>query len=217
MFPEPIAHHSGSFLKRAHLFVGLARAAPQTYVAPPSMRAEVLQRLVPDLPAGNPSPETDWPDDLDELRHMMLMDWLVWLPQDILTKVDRATMAFSVEARSPFLDRELVEFVVRLPWQWHFSGFRGKRLLRAATRGLVPDFVWKRRKQGFASPVAHWMRGALGDDLLALIRTEDSGVINVPALAGLLEAHRSGSADHSQPLWLAFAYLRWRASIGARD
>jgi asparagine synthase (glutamine-hydrolysing) len=216
MFPEPIAHHSGSLLKRAHLFVGLAREAPRTYVAPPSMRAEVLERLIPDLPAGTPPPEAVWPDDMDELRHMMLMDWLVWLPQDILTKVDRATMAFSVEARSPFLDRELVEFVVRLPWQWHFSGFRGKRLLRAATRGLVPDFVWRRRKQGFASPVAHWMRGGLGDDLLALAREGDTNVLDARALRELLDAHRSGSADHSQPLWLAYAYLRWRALIGAR-
>ena len=121
-------------------------------------------------------------------------------------------MAFSLEARSPSLDRDLVEFVVRLPWQWHFSRYRGKRLLQAAMRGLVPDFVWSRRKQGFASPVAHWMRADLGDELLALANDFDSGVVDLAGLRALLAEHRAGRGDHSQPLWLAFAYLRWRAS-----
>jgi asparagine synthase (glutamine-hydrolysing) len=213
-FPEPIAHHSGSLLKRAHLFVALARERADSYVAPPAIRAEVLSQMVPGLPAGHPSPEFPWPADPDELRHMMLMDWLVWLPQDILAKVDRATMAFSLEARSPFLDRELIEFVVRLPWRWHFEGYRGKRLLQAAMKGRAPDFVWSRRKQGFASPVAHWMRNGLGSELLALSHGADTGVLDPVALRGLLSAHRAGLSDHSQPLWLAYTYLRWRAPAG---
>jgi asparagine synthase (glutamine-hydrolysing) len=133
------------------------------------------------------------------------------LPQDILQKVDRATMMFSVEARSPFLDKELFEFVVRLPWQWHFSGMRGKRLLHAAMRGRVPDFIWNRRKQGFASPVSHWLRNWLGDDLMAMADSGDTGVVDRAGLRALLEEHRAGRADHSQPLWLSYAYLRWRA------
>lgn len=209
--PEPPAHHSGSLLKRAHLFIGLARESQSDYVAPAAIRSEVLFRLLPGLAQGNALPELPWPACSEELRHMMLMDWLIWLPQDILAKVDRATMAFSLEARSPFLDRELVEFVIRLPWRWHFSGLRGKRLLRAAMRGAVPDFVWRRRKQGFASPVAHWMRGRLGDDLAELAASQDTGPLDRRALAELLQAHRNGVADHSQPLWLASSYLRWRA------
>lgn len=209
--PEPHAHHSGSLLKRAHLFVAMARENASAYVAPIAIRAGVLDKLVPDLGAGNPVPELPWPDDGDELRHMMLMDWLIWLPQDILQKVDRATMMFSLEARSPFLDKQLVEFVLRLPWHWHYSGFRGKRLLRAAMRGRVPDFIWLRRKQGFASPVAHWLRGTLGDDLLAMTEGGSTGVVDCASLRGLLADHRVGRADHSQPLWLAYSYLRWRA------
>jgi asparagine synthase (glutamine-hydrolysing) len=212
--PEPVAHHSGSLLKRAHLFVALAREAPGTYVAPPAIHADILARLVPDLGLGNPLPETPWPADEDELRHMMLMDWLVWLPQDILAKVDRATMMSSVEARSPFLDRDLVEFVIRLPWRWHFSGHRGKRLLHAAMRGHAPDFIWARRKQGFASPVAHWMRGGLGDELLALSHDGDVGAVDPHGIRALLAEHRAGGVDHAQPLWLVYAYLRWRASSG---
>lgn len=210
---EPYAHHSGSLLKRAHLFVRMVRENALAYVAPPAIRRQTLDTLVPGLGAGSVLPPSPWPDDPDELRHMMLMDWLVWLPQDILQKVDRATMMFSLEARSPFLDRDLVEFVIRLPWQWHFAGFRGKRLLRAAMRGRVPDFVWGRRKQGFASPVAHWLRGRLGNDLLAMAGSGNTGVVDAKGLSELVDEHRSGRVDHSQPLWLAYSYLRWRADV----
>lgn len=211
LFPEPMAHHSGSLLKRAHLFAELARGSANAYTAPLAMREDVLAQLVPELSAGNPVPDKPWPDDPDELRHMMLMDWLIWLPQDILAKVDRATMASSLEARSPFLDRELVEFVIRLPWQWHFSGFRGKRLLYAAMKGRTPDFIWTRRKQGFASPMSHWMRGKLGDELISLSYADDTGVVSSNALRSLLSEHRTGVVDHAQPLWVAYSYLRWRA------
>lgn len=209
--PEPYAHHSGSLLKRAHLFVRLAREDRDTYIGPPAIRKETLAQLVPGLGVGNPMPDRPWPDDPDELRHMLLMDCLVYLPQDILQKVDRATMMHSLEARSPFLDKALFEFAIRLPWQWHFSGLKGKRLLQAAMRGRVPDFIWNRRKQGFASPVSHWMRDWLGDDLLAMTDSGDTGVVDARGLRALLGEHRAGRADHSQPLWLAYAYLRWRA------
>ena len=209
--PEPYAHHSGSLLKRAHLFVRLAREDRDAYIGPPAIRKETLALLVPELGAGNSMPDRPWPDDPDELRHMLLMDCLVYLPQDILQKVDRATMMHSLEARSPFLDKALFEFAIRLPWQWHFSGLRGKRLLQAAMRGRVPDFIWDRRKQGFASPVSHWLRNWLGDDLLAMTNSSDTGVVNAAGLHVLLREHRAGRADHSQPLWLAYAYLRWRA------
>ena len=209
--PEPYAHHSGSLLKRAHLFVRLAREDRDTYIGPPAIRKDTLAQLVPGLGAGNPMSDRPWPDDPNELRHMLLQDCLVYLPQDILQKVDRATMMYSLEARSPFLDKALFEFVVRLPWQWHFSQLRGKRLLKAAMRGRVPDFIWNRRKQGFASPVSHWLRDWLGDDLLAMTDSEDTGVVDAAGLHALLREHRAGRADHSQPLWLAYAYLRWRA------
>jgi asparagine synthase (glutamine-hydrolysing) len=211
--PEPIAHHSGSLRKKAHLFVSLVREPPVSYVAPKAIRDGVLQQLLPDLAAGHGVVQGPWPEDADELRHMMLMDWLVWLPQDILAKVDRATMMYGVEARSPFLDRELVEFVMRLPLQWHFRGFRGKRLLRAAMRGRVPEFIWQRRKQGFASPVAHWMRGGIGNEIEQLCHDQQTGPLDRVALLRVLAEHRSGRVDHSQPLWLAHAYLRWRGVL----
>ncbi|HEX7325145.1 MAG TPA: asparagine synthase (glutamine-hydrolyzing) [Rhodanobacteraceae bacterium] len=209
--PEPYAHHSGSLMKRTHLFVRLAREQPGPYIGPPAIRTETLARLVPGLGAGHAMTAPPWPDDPDEIRHMLLMDALVYLPQDILQKVDRATMMFSLEARSPFLDKALFEFVLRLPRRWHFDGLHGKRLLRAAMRGRVPDFVWARRKQGFASPVGYWLRNQLGDDLLAMADAGDTGIVDAAGLRALLTEHRARRADHSQPLWLAYAYLRWRA------
>lgn len=210
---EPYAHHSGSLMKRAHLFVRLAREDRNAYIGPPAIRKETLARLVPGLGAGNAMPEPPWQNDPDEIRQMLLMDALVYLPQDILQKVDRAGMMFSIEARSPFLDKELFEFVIRLPWRWHFDRLRGKRLLRAAMRGRVPDFIWNRRKQGFASPVSHWLRDWLGDDLLAMAGSGNAGVVDPEGLRTLLREHRAGSLDHSQPLWLAYSYMRWRADV----
>lgn len=212
-FPEPFEHHSGSLLKRAHLFVALAREPSGAYVAPPAIRAAVLNRLVPRMPSGNDMPDSPWPDDGDDVRQMMLRDWLVWMPQDILAKVDRATMAYSVEARSPFLDRNLVEFVLRIPWHWHFDGLKGKRLLRAAMRGHVPDFIWSRRKQGFASPVAHWLRGELGDELMDMRASLTGTMVDKDEVSRLLSEHREGAVDHSQPLWLVYSYLLWRESL----
>lgn len=216
--PEPTAHHSGSLLKRAHLFVRMARAEDAPYLAPAAIRPATLARLVPGLPAGHTPPPLPWPDSPDELRHMLLQDALVYLTQDILQKVDRATMLHSLEARSPFLDRALFEFVLRLPGHWHFSGGlsglavpRGKCLLHAALRGHMPEFVWHRRKQGFASPVGAWLHGWLGEELQALATPGATGVVDAEALHALLAEHRAGRQDHAQPLWLAYTYLRWRA------
>lgn len=212
-FDEPMAHHSGSLLKRAHLFVASVREPRGNYVAPPAIRAATLAQLVPAIGGGRGMPEGPWLTQGDDVRQMMLNDWLVWMPQDILAKVDRATMAFSVEARSPFLDRALVEFVLRLPVAWHFAGFKGKRLLRAAMSGHAPSFIWSRRKQGFASPVSHWMRGAMGDELLALAASVHAPRLDRAMLERLVAEHRRGGTDHAQPLWLAYTYLLWRESL----
>ncbi len=210
-FPEPVTHHSGSLLKKAHLFLELARQPAGQYVAPVVSRPALVASMAPALvTAGHRLPEAPWPCDLDEVRAMMRMDWLVYLPQDILAKVDRATMAFGLEARSPFLDRALVELVLRMPRRWHFAGLRGKRMLRGAVRGAAPDFIWGRRKQGFASPMGHWLRGPLGADLTGMISTTTCPWLEkAPALAALA-AHRDGQGDDSPTLWLLYTDLAWR-------
>lgn len=216
-FPEPVHHHSGSLLKKAHLFLKLADEQHRPYIAPRMMGNDVFERLLPALvDRGHRLPAPPWPEDVDGIRQMIMMDWLVYLPQDILAKVDRATMASSVEARSPFLDRELVEFVLRLPSQWHFKGYRGKQLLRQAMRGYVPDFIWTRRKQGFASPVGHWLRGQFGEELEQMLRAQGSTVFMPTEARRLLAEHRAGKADHTQPLWLVHSYLAWHQHVSVR-
>src|SRR5262249_7567866 len=141
---------------------------------------------------------------------MMGADALVYLPQDILTKVDRASMAYSLEVRTPFLDREVVELVFSLPRLWHRRGYQGKRMLRETFSDLVPSPIWKRRKQGFVVPLHQWFRGTLGEQLLELISVQPYVPIARPVVLSMLEAHCGGHRDHGYRLWGIYVYLLWR-------
>ena len=211
--PEPDSHHSRSLLKKAHLFCDAAErvAEESPYVAPLVFRRDQRFALAPDLADhGHPPPllvDSTHPDDLDE---MLLGDALVYLPQDILVKVDRASMAESLEVRAPFLDRRIVELAFSLPTAWHLRAGQGKRMLRAAFPDLLPEWLWRRRKQGFGVPIHAWFRGSLGDRTLELaIRVANSPL--APAyVESLLSEHRGGVRDHGHRLWLVYAYLLWK-------
>lgn len=99
--------------------------------------------------------------DIHYLDQASYVDIKTWLPDDILVKVDRATMAHSLEARAPLLDHRLVEFAARLPPHWKLKGFSKKHLLRLSQRRRVPGWVLERRKQGFNAPVTQWLMGPL--------------------------------------------------------
>lgn len=211
--PEPGSHHSRSLLKKAHLFCDVAeRMAEETpYVAPLMFRRDQRLALAPDLADRGHRPpalaESSHPDDLAD---MLLGDALVYLPQDILVKVDRASMAASLEARAPFLDRRVVELAFSLPRPWHLRAGRGKRMLRDAFAELLPEWLWRRRKQGFGVPIHAWFRGSLGDCTLALARRHADGPLALPFIESLLSEHRSGIRDHGYRLWLIHAYLVWK-------
>jgi asparagine synthase (glutamine-hydrolysing) len=142
---------------------------------------------------------------------MMAADMLVYLPQDILVKADRASMAFGLEVRAPFLDSELVELAFSLPRRWHRHGTNGKRMLRKALRASIPGTVWSRRKQGFAVPLGTWFHGALGERLAMLSREIDHP-LNKEAISGLLAQHRSRAVDAGQKLWQIYTYVAWRSA-----
>ncbi len=210
--PENMAHHSQSILKKAHLFLAARHRleAETPYVAPRYYDCAHLQTLLPDLaPLGHPPPILPEATTPDELQNMMAADALIYLPQDILTKVDRASMAFSVESRAPFLDQKLVELAFSLPRSWHRRGFSGKRLLLEAFPDRLPDFVRQRRKQGFGVPVAHWFKGELGSVLLHNLNHTPSP-LNQNAVTTMLHAHQTGKADHGLHLWAIHLYLAWR-------
>ncbi|MCB1895496.1 MAG: asparagine synthase (glutamine-hydrolyzing) [Zoogloeaceae bacterium] len=211
--PEPTAHHSRSLLKKAHLFLDVVgRERPdRPYVAPELLDPAQFEALAPalagrgHLPPGIPA-ETE-PDDI---ARMMAADALVYLPQDILVKVDRASMAHSLETRAPFLDSRLITLAFSLPRHWHRRGLAGKRMLRSAFGELLPPWIWQRRKQGFGVPVHAWFRGPLGDRLQDLAESDPDGPVDARALVRLLDEHRSQRQDHGLRLWALYAYLSWR-------
>jgi asparagine synthase (glutamine-hydrolysing) len=139
---------------------------------------------------------------------MMFADALIYLPQDILLKVDRASMACSLETRAPFLDRQVVELAFAMPRHWHRHGIKGKRMLKKAFAEYLPENIWQRRKQGFGVPIHDWFRGDAGDELEHLLKSVDAPL--VPAgVQQLLQQHQSGQRDHGYRLWSIYIYLLW--------
>jgi asparagine synthase (glutamine-hydrolysing) len=134
----------------------------------------------------------------------MYVDFKTWLPDNILTKIDRMSMAVSIEARVPLLDHRLVEFVTGLPQRLKMSGFCSKLLLRQAMRSLLPARTLRRRKQAFRVPLKAWLRGELREilrDTLTASRARERELFRRQAVDALLEDHFSGRQENSQVLW----------------
>ncbi|MEL6486646.1 MAG: XrtA/PEP-CTERM system amidotransferase [Pseudomonadota bacterium] len=131
-------------------------------------------------------------------------DLTFWLPSDILTKVDRTSMATSLEAREPLLDHRLVEFAARLPDTQRVTGSTGKAILKRAMEPYLPRDILYRPKQGFVTPIAQWLRGPLADEAR---KVASSGVLaragwfDAKAPSALADAHIAGLADNSRVLW----------------
>jgi asparagine synthase (glutamine-hydrolysing) len=211
--PEPDQHHSRNILKKAHLFCDVAdRLKEETpYIAPIMFQRSLRLELAPDIvDRGHAVPQLLESARADDLLQMMYADALVYLPQDILTKVDRASMAASLEARAPFLDRTVVELAFSMPRSWHRRGMRGKRMLQMAFGDLLPGWTWNRRKQGFGVPLQQWFRHDLGRSLEQLAQEPDLGPLNATSIMRLLDQHRAGTRDRGNRLWLIYSYLRWR-------
>ena len=138
----------------------------------------------------------------DPLNRVLWLDFITYLPDDLLVKVDRATMLASVEARAPFLDRELMELVLPAPSALKVRGFTTKAILTEAARGLVPDAVIDRRKRGLSVPVARWLNTGLAPIADRLLDTP------------LLAEHRSGKANHARKLWPLLMLALWAERWG---
>ena len=130
-------------------------------------------------------------------------DLTFWMPGDILTKVDRTSMAVSLEAREPLLDHRLVEFAARLPEGMRVRGSVGKYLLKKSLERYLPNDILYRPKQGFVTPIAEWLRGPLADASrgIATGSLAQTGFFQPQAINALAEAHIAGRADHSRTLW----------------
>ena len=131
-------------------------------------------------------------------------DLKFWMPGDILTKVDRTSMAVGLEAREPLLDHRLVEFAAGLPHRMRIRGGQGKWLLKHTMRRYLPDSILFRPKQGFVTPIAAWLRGPLASEARAISNSATiarTGWFDSARLGVIAEAHISGKADHSRLLW----------------
>ena len=148
----------------------------------------------------------------DPLAGILLLDFLTYLPDDLLTKVDRATMLASIEARAPFLDREVMELALRLPSTWKVRGLKTKAVLKEAARPLLPPSILGRRKRGLSVPIASWinqdLRGEV-DRLLASDRLVAQGWFRPEPVTALLGEHRAGRANHARRLWPLVMFQRW--------
>jgi asparagine synthase (glutamine-hydrolysing) len=154
---------------------------------------------------------THWREAAGEhpLDQAQYVDIVTWLPGDILTKVDRASMAHSLEVRVPFLDHPLVEWAASLPHRLRLSARGSKYVLRSALAPHLPKAVLERRKMGFAVPLATWLRGplrGLAQTALAEPAFAHSGLFDPAAVARLLAQHQSGRRDHSRAIWALFMF-----------
>jgi asparagine synthase (glutamine-hydrolysing) len=152
----------------------------------------------------------------DAIDPLLYLDSKTYLPGDILTKVDRMSMAVSLEARVPLLDHKLIEFVTRIPASLKMKGLETKYIFKQALRGLVPEEILHRPKQGFGVPVAEWINLQLRErirETLTERRTRERGLFDARYVSLLLEEHERGRRDHSPALWSLLMLELWHRSF----
>jgi asparagine synthase (glutamine-hydrolysing) len=156
----------------------------------------------------------------DMLSQLLRVDTKTYLVEDILTKVDRMSMAVSLEVRAPLLDHPLVEWVTALTSEWKLRGQQQKYILRKlAERVGVPKEVLYRPKRGFAVPLVHWMRNEMRDLILSILtepRTLQRGYFDPAGVRRLLNEHCSGRRDHSEGIWRLLMFELWHRNFLGR-
>jgi asparagine synthase (glutamine-hydrolysing) len=140
------------------------------------------------------------------------VDLNFYLPYDLLVKVDIASMAVGLEARSPMVDHEFIEFIARLPTRFKISGITLKAIFKKALRNVLPEQILSRRKMGFGVPLDHWFRGQLSDylhDILLSSRALGRGYFKPGAVEHVIDAHIGGVANHQYQLWTLLMFELW--------
>jgi asparagine synthase (glutamine-hydrolysing) len=223
----PVSHRRVSFDYKAKRFVrGALRGAAGSHLAWKELfsedaKAELWAATADGLPptarlwedVHTSCPSTDW------LRRLLWVDLHLGLPDDMLTKVDRMTMAHSLEARVPLLDHPLVEFLAGVPSDLKLRRFTTKYLLRRAVRDRLPRTVLHGPKRGFNVPMPSWLVGDLREfmtDTLSPQRIAGSGIFQPAAVSRLVDEHLRRVADHSRALWALIVLEHWARREPAR-
>ena len=179
-------------------------------VFPPALRAELY---APGLPPPRIASSLLGPAPAPGVGGLQLLDARTYLPDDLLVKADRASMATSLELRSPLLDHTVLELGVSLPDALKLDGRRGKAALRRAFAHLLPPELRERRKTGFGIPLGDWFRGPLRDlagDVLLGQRARTRGQLRPAAVERLLREHVRGQRDHGHRLWCLLVLELWQ-------
>jgi len=156
----------------------------------------------------------DTPDTRDPLARVGYVFARQYMLDYILVKVDRCAMMHSLEGRAPFLDRDVAEFICRLPSRYKLRGARRKYLLKKAVAGILPKEILSRGKRGFLIPTAAWLRGRLRpqvDELLGERYLKAQGIFDPKTVTGLVTEHATGAADHRKKLWTLLVLQLWLA------
>jgi asparagine synthase (glutamine-hydrolysing) len=198
---DPIAR----YLDSVSVFTGLNRKSLYTsdfqrQLVSDDFADNLFQQLAAKVKTGN------------AVDRLLYIDSKTYLPGDILTKVDRMSMAVSLEARAPLLDHKLIDFVTKVPASLKLAGLETKHLLKRAVKDLVPDEILNRPKQGFGVPIQEWINQQLRSrirETLSDTRTRQRGYINPQYLNVLLDEHEQGRRDHSMGLWALLMFELW--------
>ncbi|MDC8447067.1 MAG: asparagine synthase (glutamine-hydrolyzing) [Nitrospira sp.] len=148
----------------------------------------------------------------DPLERILLADMETYLPDDELRKADRLSMWHSLEVRVPFLDHKLVEFIATIPSHLKLKGLEKKHILIQCLKGILPDSILNRRKQGFSIPLAAWLRGPLRELLRAHLSKQtlqDVGVFNVTVVEDMMNDHDRNARNYETQLWAVLAFVVW--------
>lgn len=179
-----------------------------------------LETMYPDLLTQKSNHKNNYQKYLQLSSHIIQkaadLDIKLWLAGDGLVKVDRASMAYSLECRSPFLDHRLMEYARSLPVAYRYDKGNKKKILKDILEKYVPKDLWDRPKQGFAIPVDKWMKDDLKEEVLDVLTVDNLKsipVLNVDYFTKMMDAHYEGKLNFGPNIWNMFMYFKWRNSI----
>ncbi|NQX89620.1 MAG: asparagine synthase (glutamine-hydrolyzing) [Halioglobus sp.] len=200
--------------KISHRSCNWTAVAPQQILANKFNHCQAIDQFVPDaLVSRTPlSDDAEWPDVQDALLGMLHYDYINYLPDDILVKVDRASMGVSLEARAPLLDQRILNLVWSLPMDYLYRDKVGKRVLRDLLARHIPNSLIDRPKRGFSVPIKGWLVGPLRDwaeDLLSEQALREQGIFEVASIRDAWQQHLYGWANHSELLWSILMFQAW--------
>ncbi len=195
-------------VERHHTWFGSLR--PERH--PEILSGPVMAMLATDDPFGSARARVAGKNLPDPLATLLYSDFTMYLQDDLLTKVDRATMLASLEARTPFLDHDFAEFVAGIPSNLKLRGITTKAILRRAVKKRLPPEVLKRRKRGFNIPFSRWLLHGLGEQLrerFSAERVQARGLLDPAGMTRLIDEHMSRQTDHRKPLFSLLALDLW--------